>query len=194
MFKYLYFGMFFGLALSSCANKKQAAAATEKKVIDASRLPSKPPVSSFVSADAFKEQEDQPIRAKKANPEDTLMVEFSRTACFGTCPIFTVSIFTSGKAIYIGKNFVEMKGRYQTNFNLTDIKTIFKTAESISFLTMEDSYDNMGISDLPSVITRLNDGTYTKQVINRYNGPDELRELEKLIDALILKQNWSEIE
>jgi hypothetical protein len=197
MFKYLYVGLFFGLALSSCGNKKQATAATEKKVIDASTLPSKPPVSSFVSMDAIKEQEEQqelPTRASKVNSEDSLMVRFSRTACFGTCPIFTMSIYTSGKAVYEGKNFVEMKGLFQTEFKITDIKSIFNKAEQISFLTMKDSYDNMGVSDLPSVIVRLNDGVYTKQIIDRYDGPKELQELEKLIDDLILKQNWSKIE
>lgn len=180
--------------MMACSTKKQASGETKSTFIDASNLPSKPPVSSFVSVDEENARMEKSYKAKKADPSDSLMVQFSRTGCFGTCPIFTLSIYTSGHAIYQGKNFVQMKGVYEANFNLADIKSIFNMAEQISFLTLEDSYDNMGISDVPSAITRLNDGNYTKQVLNRYNGPKELNQLENLIDELILKQNWNKIQ
>ena len=177
----------------ACGNKKEVANTTDT-IINANELTNKSDYPSFSDASAFEEPEQKSIKAKESTVEDTLMVQFSRTGCFGTCPIFTMSIYTSGKAIYEGKNFVEMKGLYQTSFKLGDIKAIFNMAENISFLTLEDSYDNMSVSDLPSAIIRLNDGTYTKKVIDRYDAPEELKQLEKLIDELILKQNWNKIQ
>src|SRR5919202_5807692 len=40
-------------------------------------------------------------------------VTLERTACFGTCPAYKVTIRSDGTIIYEGREFVQMKGTYK---------------------------------------------------------------------------------
>ena len=38
------------------------------------------------------------------------MITLQRTACFGACPVYTVSIYADGTVAYNGERFVEVEG------------------------------------------------------------------------------------
>jgi|GEM_PF-3609845 len=40
--------------------------------------------------------------------DKTKIISLEKTACFGTCPIFTINIFNNGEVIYYGKKFVKI--------------------------------------------------------------------------------------
>ena len=39
--------------------------------------------------------------------EDSVLLLYSRTPCFGMCPVFELKVLKSGKAFYNGKNFTD---------------------------------------------------------------------------------------
>ena len=43
------------------------------------------------------------------NPTD-VEIKLERTACFGTCPIYSITVFDDGTAIYEGKQFGRIEG------------------------------------------------------------------------------------
>lgn len=128
--------------------------------------------------------------SKPLEVEEGLVIDYRRGACFGTCPIFSLKIYDNGRAIYTGKNFVEMIGTYYSNFSKSEIDEIFSTAENIGFFDMDSVYDNPHITDLPTVYCTLVKNGVAKQVNNRYNGPKELRKLYSIMDELILQHKW----
>jgi len=122
-----------------------------------------------------------------------------RTACFGQCPTYDVKFFNSGKVFYEGKKFVKNEGIYTGQINVKTIALIQDKIREINFFDLDSIYDAR-ISDLPSVILEVNMNKKKHKVIDRYKGPNELREFEKFIDNIILKiesgvigDNWIRI-
>ena len=111
--------------------------------------------------------------------EAKLIISLERTACYGTCPIYKIEIFTDGTGVYTGIRFVENIGI--TKFHLPEdkINLILNHADSINFITLQDEYTER-ISDLPTTFIQIRD-----KRIRDYNGaPSKLKELELLIDQI----------
>ncbi len=107
------------------------------------------------------------------------IISLERTACFGSCPIYKIEIFTNGKGIYSGEKFVENLGVINFKISTKNIQEIINYAEEIGFFKMKDQYYEP-ISDLPTTITKIKE----KKIINYSGGPAKLRLLEKLIDRI----------
>ncbi|MFN4298644.1 MAG: DUF6438 domain-containing protein [Thermaurantimonas sp.] len=136
---------------------------------------------------ACKSTSNTTARVLKGNKPFVISLE--RTSCFGTCPVYKVSIHSDGKIEYSGKDFSNPKGEYETYIPLTDVEVLRKAIIEANFVNLADTYDNMYISDLPSVITTLTiEGKQVKSIKNRYNPPPQLVKLEVLIDKIWRKE------
>ncbi|WP_306643392.1 DUF6438 domain-containing protein [Sanyastnella coralliicola] len=118
--------------------------------------------------------------------EPKTAIYYERTACFGTCPTFTFEALDNGMCFYEGRNFVDMIGKYKAEANTELFAEVFAIAEKLGYDTLQTTYDQPMVTDLPATITQIGD----KRVNNRYQGPD-LRELYNAIDSLIVKIDWS---
>ncbi len=132
--------------------------------------------------------------ASKKNASSTAepAIRFEKTACFGTCPEFVLTVKSNGEAtLSVVTNLELEKGIYTcSNCDPLQVQLILKKADEIGFSQYEDKYDP-GVTDLPSVITTIND----KKVINVLDGPTELHDLEEQInDAYIKHRVWKKIE
>jgi len=126
--------------------------------------------------------------------EDSLLVSYSRTPCFGMCPVFDCMIFKSGYAIYRGRNFVNHIGYYHTRMDKAALHNIPAIAERIGYFGLEDAYDNPHVTDLPSVTTVLVGPKGRKTVMRRYGGPKQLEELYQELDILIQQAEWKPLD
>lgn len=174
----LSFYIFFVLSIFfSCKSNKVQSKAVEKETVDVIEKESTP----------FIEQ------AKKDLP-DSLEVRLQRTACFGRCPIYTLSFYKDGTAIYKGEKWVEKEGLYKGRVSESNLNNIISKAKEIGFYDMDNQYDSEYVTDLPSTITTLKGESGFKVVANRYEGPELLYELEKLIDEVADSIEWEKIE
>jgi hypothetical protein len=122
--------------------------------------------------------------------KEELLISMMRTACYGTCPIYNVQIYTSGKVQYEGKNFVDRIGRYHTTFDTASLQKLQDKIRSINYFSFQDKYDSP-ITDLPSVITEVHLDGQVKKIEDRHKGPKELDELYAEIDALLAEAKWT---
>lgn len=144
-------------------------------------------IALLAAFSACKSTSNTTARALKGNKPFVISLE--RTPCFGTCPVYKVSIHSDGKIEYSGKDFSNPKGEYETYIPLTDVEVLRKAIIEANFVNLADTYDNMYISDLPSVITTLTvEGKQVKSIKNRYNPPPQLVKLEVLIDNIWRKE------
>ena len=153
-----------------CRSKVQAASTPDIAVPPTAEVPAPPVVE-----EAQKEE---------------LLISMMRTACYGTCPIYNVQIYTSGRVQYEGKNFVDRIGSYHTNFDTASLKKIQEKIRSINYFSLQDKYDSP-ITDLPSVITEVHLDGQVKKIEDRHKGPKELDELYAEIDALLAEAKWT---
>lgn len=135
-----------------------------------------------------------PVAEVSTAPSNPVVVLFyERTPCFGMCPSFNLTVYSNGKATYEGKNFVDHIGFYQSQWDATALQNIMTAAEKINYFSLADRYDQQGVTDLPTVRTRLLKDGNLKEVANRYKGPKELQSLYQVIDDQIKLSEWKPI-
>ena len=111
-----------------------------------------------------------------------LIISLQRGACYGTCPIYKIQIYTDGSGIYTGTRFVENIGVIVFSLSENQINLILTQAEAIGFKNMKEEYSEP-ISDLPTTFIQIKD----KKIRDYVGAPSELRELENLIDKICFK-------
>ena len=122
-----------------------------------------------------------------------LVVTLERTACFGTCPIYKLTISGDGTVIYEGKDFVQVKGEQTASLSPAQIEDLVSAFEQAQFFTLTD-YIDKDRTDSPSVITSMTLNGKTKTV-NHYYGdnsaPQALFDLESKIDEITNSKQWT---
>ena len=119
---------------------------------------------------------------KSNTSEIELIISLQRTACFGTCPIYKIEIFSDGSGIYTGTRFVENIGVTKFSLSETQLNLILTKAEAIGFTSMKEEYSEP-ISDLPTTFIQIKD----KKIRDYTGAPKTLKNLENLIDQLYQK-------
>ena len=123
--------------------------------------------------------------------QDSLLYEYKRGACFGTCPIFNLKIYQSGYAVYEGRNHVQMIGTYHSTMNAATLLKLAQVVDEIKYFSLKDEYDFEGIQDIPAVhSTVVRDGV-KKSIKNRYQGPSELKLLYAAFDEAVANSKWT---
>ena len=117
--------------------------------------------------------------------QTTVLFELIKGGCYGTCPIYSISVDENRQIKYEGKRFVDAIGTYNWIMNEKDFNTL-KALIDKKFKA--DYTHNMEVQDLP--LTRLN-------IKNKYQikfkgaCPIEFKKELKQIEILLLKNaNW----
>jgi hypothetical protein len=122
-----------------------------------------------------------------------VIITLERTACFGTCPVYKLTIHGDGKVIYEGIRFVRVEGTIETTISEEKIEKLVSEFQKIDYFSLEDSYEERNATDMPSAFTSLTVDGKTKTV-KHYHGdssaPKELTELEDKIDEIVNSNQW----
>ncbi len=132
------------------------------------------------------------LPAAAQSPEVALTLE--RTACFGACPVYTVTIYTDGTVVYNGERFVDVEGEQTATIDPETVRQLVAGFEAAGYFGWDDEYTDMHITDLPTIITSVARDGETKQ-ITRYAGDDSapaaLPYLETWIDLAVGTSQWT---
>ncbi|MBE37240.1 MAG: hypothetical protein CMP50_01040 [Flavobacteriales bacterium] len=116
----------------------------------------------------------------------------NRTACYGTCPQYSISLYDNGLVRYEGKMFVDKIGCFTATISSTLIDDFKSALYDVKFFEFKNEYDAY-VTDVPSVILEVTLDTKTHKVVDRFNGPVELKRLHKQIDSIVNNiQEWTE--
>jgi hypothetical protein len=168
---------------SSCSSNKETAVTstkTEKITGNAASQNQVESVPTSGNSSAKNQEIDKGIASAKAEE----LASIKRTACYGKCPIYRLTILDNGQVIYEGKQFVEKIGTYAGLLNGEDLETILKRAKEISYFELEDAYD-VPIADFPTCVTSVTNNAKTKRVMNKQGAPASLKKFETYLDSLL---------
>lgn len=124
--------------------------------------------------------------------EKNPVIYFARTQCFGSCPAYKLTMKGNGTASYEGLANVEKIGYYEATISKDDILELVKGFESIKFFELKDEYDGP-VTDIPTRTVTYTLNGKTKSVMDRFQTPQELRDLERRIDEIAEKLSWKKI-
>ena len=122
-----------------------------------------------------------------------VMVSLQRTACYGRCPIYTVTVLRDGTVQWEGKRFVKVVGKATAKLPAAKLAALAEAFKRADYFALADKYESYDVTDHPSAITSYSDGKREK-TIHHYHGdrsaPEQLSELEGRIDELVGTSRW----
>lgn len=125
--------------------------------------------------------------------DPTFSATLERTACFGTCPIYRVTITADGKVAYEGIRFVAAEGRREGQADPDKLAALIALVDSSRFMSLKAQY-RAQVTDLPSqivTITRNGRSHRVEDYAGRAVGmPEDVTRLEALIDEAAGDGAW----
>lgn len=114
-----------------------------------------------------------------------IAIYLERGICFGRCPVYNLTVYGSGKAVYAGEQNVKFQGTFEKQFDPETLNEIYELADALGYFDLEQEYRNPHLTDFPTVRSAVNNGSRSNKVL-RYTDtpPAELLRLEEKIDAL----------
>lgn len=135
-----------------------------------------------------------------ANPGTADVFTMETTSCFGTCPAYTVKVFSDGVIIYSGEAYTELEGTFRLPDNPELFQRILRLLDESSFHQFRDDYGwttegeespcREEWTDYPSTVLTLQFAN-NKKTVYHYHGcqgferEEELKALEKKLFVLI---------
>jgi acetamidase/formamidase len=128
-------------------------------------------------------------------------VTLERTVCFGSCPIYKVTITQNGTVTYEGRDFVKTKGTATAQIKPEDFNKLTGEFEKIKYFSLDDRYEPgapgcpNAATDSPSARTSIRKNGRTKGVSHYYGCRDSevlraLTALERKIDEVAGTEKW----
>lgn len=131
------------------------------------------------------------VAPKKQKQKDGQLIGFKKTACFGKCPVYEVSISKNGKATWKGIANVDKMGDFTATVGQSKLDYLMLAFKSAKFVKLENAYPVEGkIADGAGTVTTFNDGEKVKVVTNKGIAPEHLTELESIIEKTISSLAW----
>jgi hypothetical protein len=117
-----------------------------------------------------------------------VIATIARGGCYGTCPIYKLTVYRDGTVEYTGDNFVKVKGPARGRVGPEVIAAIDRLFHDAHYFELADAYTERDRTDNPTTITEYRDGGRTK-TITHYRGddhtPEILTNVEDALDALV---------
>ena len=122
-----------------------------------------------------------------------LEIRLARGACFGFCPVYTVTITGEGAVRYEGRNHVDAVGVRTATIPAADVARLVARFDEVGFDRLQDAYRSQA-TDLPTFTISITRNGHTKTVVD-YGGvsagmPRAVRDLEDEIDRVAGTAQW----
>jgi len=124
--------------------------------------------------------------------DDDVLIELKRTACYGSCPVYTIKIDKNGKGLFEGVENVEKIGRFRFLLSQDELMEIEIAFQEVDFFQLKKIYDAQ-VSDLPTTYISYNKDGNRKKIMDYYGAPEKLRTLENNIETLVLTKKMKKI-
>ncbi|MDL0419687.1 DUF6438 domain-containing protein [Caldibacillus thermoamylovorans] len=116
-------------------------------------------------------------------------IKLQRTMCFGTCPVYSVTVDKEGNVNYYGEMFVYKSGEHHWKILKKKVKQLNDLIEEFGFKSFIYEPGDEFITDCPSCITTVKYSNGETKEIDHYYGhvliDDSLTAFKKKIERII---------
>ena len=139
---------------------------------------------------------DQSSHSVTSAPAITL----ERTACFGSCPVYTISVSPSGEVQYEGRAHVRKLGAATGKVPRERLDSLLSELDRGGYFTFAERYTSAEpacgryVTDSPTIITSVTLRGRTKRITHDYGcggAPGALVVLEHRIDEALNSDQWT---
>lgn len=131
----------------------------------------------------------------KAPAPRSIVATLDRTACFGTCPAYRLTIWSDGRVEWEGRSFVKVKGRKTATLTEADLKALRAAFAEARYFDLGEGFDCYEMTDNPSATTSYQEGGRSRTIRHYHGcrskeGAATLSKLEDRIDAITGTARW----
>lgn len=125
--------------------------------------------------------------------EEEVRFYLQKGACFGTCPVYFLTIYQNKTAVFNGEMNVDKKGEYRKTLDDKTFKELQKAFEKADFVNFEKEYKS-NVSDLPKITVGYHDGTEYRESSGDMDRPSSLQDLQFMLEKVADSGNWKMME
>lgn len=122
----------------------------------------------------------------------TKRVEMKKEPCFGSCPVFTLTIYEGGRATYEGERFTERVGTFTKDLGTATYEEVIKAFEAANFQQFQSVY-RAQVPDLATVTITYHREGESKSVKGKDGRPEAVLELESMLDGIANSGGWERL-
>jgi hypothetical protein len=137
--------------------------------------------------------------AEQPTADSAVRIRLERGPCFGTCPVYSVTLDASGAVLFEGRRFVADTGVSTSRVPPARIDSLVAELIAGGYFDFTDRYAagepgcERYATDLPSVITEVRAGGRSKRIEHDHgcmDAPQALTALEGRIDSVAGVASW----
>lgn len=133
------------------------------------------------------------VKPVNTETKDSVQILYSKTHCYGRCPVYKMTINNNGNVIFEGEANVDKIGKYSLQLSPAEMDTLILEFGKAHFFELEDRYYK-DLSDFPTTFITFTQGEKTKKITDYYGAPKRLKVLEAKIEEIVEKDGWTKIE
>jgi hypothetical protein len=127
-------------------------------------------------------------------------ISLERTPCFGSCPVYVISVSPGGQVTFEGSAHVRQLGTATGQIPKQRVDALLVELERAGYFGFASRYAasepvcGRYVTDLPTVISSATLGGRTKRIEHDYGcggAPEALAVLEKRIDEVLGSDRWT---
>jgi hypothetical protein len=130
------------------------------------------------------------VPACAQRPEEVTTISLQRTACFGTCPIYKVTLHRNGLASYDGRQFAKRTGSFRASMDSLAFARLAELIYAEGFTDLDTSYREP-VTDMPTTFVCVRWATGSK-CVEHYGlvTPPNFGRIENAIDSAAERLQW----
>lgn len=117
-------------------------------------------------------------------------IGLSRGMCYGTCPVYSVRLFSDGRAEFTGEHFVDLLGDHRAHIDVADFELVALAIAHLRFGNLRRTYA-VDYTDAETTTTWIVQRG-RRRTVEDYGGagPQRLRQIESLVDDSAAELKW----
>jgi hypothetical protein len=144
--------------------------------------------------------ESKPADQSSQSAASAPVITLERTACFGSCPVYTISVSLAGEVQYEGRAHVRKMGAATGRVPPERVDSLLSELDRGGYFTFAERYTSPEpacgryATDSPSLITSVTLRGRTKRITHDYGcggAPGALVVLEHRIDEALNSEQWT---
>jgi len=133
--------------------------------------------------------DDPPAPTPTADDLKNLSITLNRTACFGACPEYTLTIDANGNITFEGRNYTAITGTATSILAPGKLVELAEEVEKADFFGLDNSYSR-DVTDNPTYTLSVKMGGRSKQVSSYGTRPRRLQILMDRVDQIANTAQW----
>ncbi len=121
------------------------------------------------------------------------VVEMSKGPCFGSCPVYTLTVYETGIVTFKGVRFTDRQGLFTKKIDKSKVQQITNKCIASNLWQFDDVYKS-NIADMATVSITYFEGKEQKTISGKRERPMPVLEIEQILEELAFTDNWEQIE